>query len=355
MAGAGQRDGLREGPRRELRAGVDIGGTFTDLLLVDDASGDYWVGKTLTTPDDPARAVGDGLRELIGSARRPAGDLAQVVHGTTLVTNAVIERKGEPAALVTTKGFRDAIEIAREHRFDMYDLFIERPTPLAPRALRFEVDERLLADGSVLRPLPEGEVRAVGAALRERGIGAVAVCFLHSYANPAHERRAGELLAEALPGARIALSCDVVGEIREYERTATTLANVYVQRTVEGYLDRIQEELRALGSDAGLLVMLSSGGTATVETARRFPVRLIESGPAAGALAAAHAGRLAGRPNLLSFDMGGTTAKACLVENGAPTVTPELEVDRVYRFKKGSGIPIRAASVDMIEIGAGGG
>ena len=338
-----------------MQAGVDIGGTFTDLLLVDETTGAFWVGKTLTTPDDPARAVTEGLRALLLQTGAAPERLAQVVHGTTLVTNALIERKGDRTALLTTRGFRDAVEIAREHRYDMYDLFLERPAPLAPRELRFEADERLLADGSVYRPLDEAALRETAREIEAAGATAIAVCFLHSYANPAHERRAGELLRDALPDARVALSHEVVSEIREYERATTTLANVYVMRVVERYLGRIEEGLRALGSDGQLFVMLSSGALATVETATRFPVRMIESGPAAGALAAAHAGRLAGRKSLLSFDMGGTTAKACLIEGGAPTVTPELEVDRVYRFKKGSGLPIRAASVDMIEIGAGGG
>src|SRR5688500_13452122 len=281
-----------------MRAGVDIGGTFTDLLLVDDRNGSFWVGKTLTTPDDPARAVTAGLQALLNEAGMAPERLGQVVHGTTLVTNALIERKGDRTALVATRGFRDAVEIAREHRFDMYDLFLERPEPLAPRHLRFEADERLLADGSVYAALDEEGLRRVGREIAEAGVTAVAVCFLHSYANAEHERRAGELLREALPGARLARSWDVVGELREYERTTTTLANVYVMRIVERYLDRIEQGLEALGTRAELLVMLSSGALATVETAKAFPVRMIESGPAAGALAAAHAGRLAGRPNL---------------------------------------------------------
>ena len=338
-----------------LLAGIDIGGTFTDLLLVDAASGEFWVGKTLTTPEDPARGVRVGLQDVLAQAGVAPGRLERAVHGTTLVTNALIERKGERTALVTTKGFRDAVEIAREHRYDMYDILLDRPAPIAPRHLRFEVDERLLADGSEYRAVDPAGVRALAARLKEAGVRAVAICLLHAYRNPAHERQVAEILRVALPDVRIALSSEVAGEIREYERTSTTLANVYVQRVTEEYLDRIQGELAALGSPARLLVMLSSGGTATVETARRFPVRIVESGPAAGALAAAHAGQRAGRPNLLSFDMGGTTAKACLIENGRPFVTAELEVDRVYRFKRGSGLPIQAPAIEMIEIGAGGG
>jgi N-methylhydantoinase A len=313
------------------------------------------VGKTLTTPSDPAEGVRAGLLDALAQAGAPAELLDRVVHGTTLVTNALLERSGDLTALVTTRGFRDAVEIAREHRYDMYDIFLDRPPPIAPRHLRFEVDERLLADGSEYRAVDPAEVTSLATRLRAAGVQAIAICFLHAYCNPAHERQVAEQLRALLPDVRIALSSEVVGEIREYERASTTLANVYVQRITEAYLDRIQAELRALGSPACLLVMLSSGGTATVETARRFPVRVVESGPAAGALAAAFAGRRAGRSNLLSFDMGGTTAKACLIENGEPFVTAELEVDRVYRFKKGSGIPIRAPSIEMIEIGAGGG
>ncbi|MDI3340438.1 MAG: hydantoinase/oxoprolinase family protein [Sphaerobacter sp.] len=338
-----------------LRVGIDIGGTFTDLILVDDRSGTCWVAKTLTTADDPAVGVRRALLQGLELAGAPAEQIRAVIHGTTLVTNAIIERKGDKTALVTTAGFRDAVEIAREHRYDMYDIFIERPKPIAPRHLRFEVNERLLADGSVYRPVDPAEVEALAERLRRAGVEAIAICFLHSYRNPAHERQVAAILAERLPGVRISLSSEVVGEIREYERTSTTLANVYVQRIVEGYLDRLQRELTELGSTATLLIMLSSGGICTVETARRFPVRLIESGPAAGALAAAYVGRLTGRPNLLAFDMGGTTAKACLIEQGRPLITTEFEVDRVYRFKKGSGLPIKASSIELIEIGAGGG
>lgn len=342
-------------PHTRLRAGVDIGGTFTDLLLVDEASGAFWIDKTLTTPADPATGVRTALLQGLELAHLPPSALEAVIHGTTLVTNAIIERKGDRTALVTTRGFRDAVEIAREHRFDMYDIFIDLPQPIAPRRLRFEVDERLLADGSVEKPVDPAQVAEVADRLRQAGVGAVAIVLLHSYANPAHEREVARLLAEHLPDARISLSSEVSGEIREYERSSTTLVNVYVQRLTEDYLARLEALLREIGSRARLLIMLSSGGTATVETARRVPVRLIESGPAAGALAAAYWGNLLGRPNLLSFDMGGTTAKACLIEGGRPLITSEFEVDRVYRFAKGSGLPIRASSIEMIEIGAGGG
>lgn len=347
------------GSEAHWRAGIDIGGTFTDILLIDERTGASWFGKTLTTPDDPARGVASAIAQVLHDATASTTDLHTVIHGTTLVTNALIERKGDRTALVTTRGFRDAVEIAREHRYDMYDLNLDLPRPLAPRHLRFEVDERIRADGSVHTPLDMASVDLVASHLRGAGFGgttgAVAVCLLHGYANPDHERAVGDHLRTSLPGVRIALSHEVAGEIREYERTTTTLANVYVQRLMEGYLDRIRDALSASGSPARLLLMLSAGGTATVDTARRFPIRLVESGPAAGALAAAAHGRETGRTSLLSFDMGGTTAKACLITGGVPPVTTEFEVDRVYRFKAGSGLPVRVPSIDLIEIGAGGG
>jgi N-methylhydantoinase A len=358
---ANPRDGTSASVRpTRWRVGIDIGGTFTDLLLIDDQSpGGAWFGKVLTTPDDPARGVAAALAEALVRADAATRDLATVVHGTTLVTNALIQRKGDRTALVTTRGFRDVVEIAREHRYDMYDLNLDLPRPLAPRHLRFEVDERLRADGTVYTPLDLASVDVVADALHEAGFGgdtgAVAVCLLHAYRNPEHERAVANRLRKRLPSVRLSLSHEVAGEIREYERATTTLANVYVQRLMEGYLGRIEDTLAAAGSPARLLLMLSGGGTATIDTARRFPIRLVESGPAAGALAAAAHGAATGRPNLLSFDMGGTTAKACLITGGIPPVTTEFEVDRVYRFKTGSGLPVRVPSIDLIEIGAGGG
>jgi N-methylhydantoinase A len=346
---------LRDSASRRLRVGIDIGGTFTDFLVADDSAGLVWVGKTLTTQDDPSISVRNGLEHLLNRIGATGADIAAAVHGTTLVTNVILERKGDRTALLTTRGFRDAIEIAREHRYDMYDIFLDLPRPIAPRRLRFEVDERVLANGSVYRPLDPDEVASVAERCAEAGVEAVAVCFLHSYRSPEHERIAAAVLRERLPHARISISSDVAGEIREYERTSTTLVNAYVQRLVVEYLDRIQADLRELGSSARLLVMLSSGATATVDSAKRFPVRLVESGPAAGALAAAYFGTRLGRPNLFSFDMGGTTAKACLIQNGRPRITTDFEVDRVYRFQKGSGLPVKAPAVEMIEIGAGGG
>jgi N-methylhydantoinase A len=337
------------------RVGADVGGTFTDVLVLDDESGAFGVAKTLTTPDDPSVGVLHGIRSALGRLGITASELANVIHGTTLVTNAIIERAGAPTALVTTNGFRDVLDIAREHRYDMYDLLLQQPRPLVPRSSRFEVDERIFADGSVHRPVNLADVDAAARQIRKLGIRSVAIVFLHSFRNPEHEKLVEARFRELLPEVRVSRSSEVAGEIREYERTTTTIANAYVQELLDGYLARLESDLRADGFAGWLFMMLSSGGLATVETAGRFPVRSIESGPAAGALAAAEIGRRSGRLELLSFDMGGTTAKACLIENGRPFTTTEFEVDRVYRFKQGSGLPIRAPGIEMIEIGAGGG
>jgi N-methylhydantoinase A len=338
-----------------MRIGIDIGGTFTDLLLVDDATGASTVVKTLTTTSDPSSAVGEAIRQALVAAGAEAGEVSGVIHGTTLVTNAIIERKGERTALITTRGFRDVLEIRREHRYDMYDLFIDPPKEIVPRHLRLEVDERLLADGSILRPLDAAEVERIASELVERGIVSVAVSLLHSYRNPVHEWMVRDVLELHAPHAHVSLSSEVVNEIKEYERTSTTVCNAYVRSLVDRYLSELARKLNAIGIHARLHIMLSSGGVATVETSRRFPIRLLESGPAAGALAAAHVGQLAGQADLLSFDMGGTTAKLCIIEDGRPMRTSQLEVDRVYRFKKGSGLPVKVPVIDMIEIGAGGG
>ena len=337
------------------RVGSDIGGTFTDLILASEDGRTFQVGKVLTTPDRPDDAVIAGIEAVLGAAHVPPGEVTHVLHGTTLFTNALIERKGARTALVTTKGFRDAVEIAREHRYDMYDLYMQRPRPIAPRHLRFEIDERVLVDGTVRHPIDPDEVRRLAERLRAERIEAVGVCLLHAYANPAHERLVGRILREALPDVAVTLSSELVPEIREYERTSTTLANVYVQRLAQRYLGRLGDRLRGIGVGGGLFIMQSNGGLCEAETGGRYPVRLIESGPAAGALAAAHHGVLLGHKDLLSFDMGGTTAKACVIADGEPLVSPEFEVDRRYHFKKGSGLPIKVPVIEMIEIGTGGG
>ena len=340
---------------RQTRIGVDIGGTFTDLVWVDDATGEVRVGKLLTTPKDPSQAVEQGVVTVLHDAGSQAADVRGVIHGTTLATNALIERKGARTGLLTTAGFRDAVEIGREGRYDMYDLFIDQPSPLVPRHLRLEVKERVMAGGSVLTPLDGGSARAAIARLKDAGVEAVAICLLHAYRNPVHERALKDICAELLPGVPVSCSSEVVPEIREYERTSTTCANVYVMPLMARYLDDLEHKLQDLGIPGRFYIMLSAGGVATPDTAKRVPIRLVESGPAAGALAAARMARELGEPKLLSFDMGGTTAKACVIDGGEPLLAREFEVARADRFKKGSGLPIRVPCIELIEIGAGGG
>lgn len=338
------------------RIGADIGGTFTDLFLISDDGTKFQIGKVLTTPDNPDEAVVAGVGQVLAESNTGAQDVSHIVHGTTLFTNALIERKGARTALITTLGFRDAIEIAREHRYDMYDLRMERPRPLAPRHLRFEVDERVLADGSIRKPLDDADVLSIAQRLKEEKVEAVGVCLIHSYLNAAHEKRIGELLAREVPDVSVTLSSDLVPEIREYDRTSTTLANVYVKGIAEKYLGKLQTRLqKEHGLNGALFIMQSNGGVCEIETARDYPIRLVESGPAAGAQAAAYYGKLTGHHDLLSFDMGGTTAKACVIINGEPLIAPEFEVDRQYEFKKGSGLPVKVPVIEMIEIGTGGG
>src|SRR5438552_12553799 len=337
------------------RVGVDIGGTFTDLVLVDESTGALRVGKVLTTAKDPAHGVEQGIHGLLDESRVAAREVRATVHGTTLATNALIERKGAKTALLTTAGFRDALEIRHEGRYDMYDLLIDPPAPLVPRHLRREVDERLMPEGTVLRPLDEAAARRVIAGLVDDGVEAVAICLLHAYLNPVHERRLAELVREAAPHVLVSCASDVVPEIREYERSSTTTANVYVAPLMARYLEDLERRLTGLGVPGQLYIMQSSGGIALPPLARRLPIRLVESGPAAGALAAAQAARERGDARLLSFDMGGTTAKACVIDEGVPLVGREFEVARADRFKKGSGLPIRVPVIELIEIGAGGG
>lgn len=338
-----------------FRIGVDIGGTFTDLIVINQETGAFAVGKVLTTPADPSQAVETVLVETLERAGIAMAGVQHLVHGTTLVTNAVIERKGAQTALLTTQGFRDSVVIGREQRYDLYDLNLEHPRPLVPRYLRFDVPERTLADGTIFQELDEAYVERLARELSERGIQAVAIVFLHSFTNPEAERAARGAIERAAPELRVALSSDVVPEIREYERASTTIANVYVQERVERYLRELEARLARLGFTGSFFLMLSSGGIATVDTAVRYPVRLLESGPAAGALAATTYGNAAGHPNVLSFDMGGTTAKLCVIDQGRPLIAHSFEVDRIYRFKKGSGLPITIPVIEMIEIGTGGG
>jgi N-methylhydantoinase A len=338
---------------RTARLAVDIGGTFTDLVLaLPDRS---LSAKVLTTSDAPERAVLEGTATILAQAGIGAADLALVIHGTTLATNALIERKGAPTALVTTNGFRDSLEIAYEHRFEQYDLYMERPEPLVARPWRFEVPERVAADGTVLLPMDEVAVERIGAAARAEGAKAIAICFLHAYQNDAHERRAKDILSRHFAPEVIAISSEVCPEIREYERTSTTVANAYVLPLMERYLRRLEDGLKAIGSNAPLLLIMSSGGITTVETARRFPIRLVESGPAGGAILAQMIAAESGITRALSFDMGGTTAKITLIDDMKPQQARHFEIARAARFVKGSGIPVRIPVIDMVEIGAGGG
>jgi N-methylhydantoinase A/oxoprolinase/acetone carboxylase beta subunit len=339
---------------QRARIAVDIGGTFTDLVLLSHGRVSASV-KLLTTPGDPSEAVEEGIAELLEGVS--PGDVGEVVHGTTLVANALIERSGPPTALITTKGFRDVLSIRREQRYDLYDLFLDMPEPLVPRRLRFEVDERVLADGSVDRALDSGEVRRAARRLLREGVAAVAVCLLHAYRTDDHERLVEDVLRAAAPGVAVSLSSDVGPEVGEFVRMSTTVANAYVLPLVGRYLEMLEKRLEGLGLSGPLRIMLSTGGggLAGAATARRYPIRLLESGPAAGALSAAYWGGAAGHSDVLAFDMGGTTAKACVIEHGRPTVAKEVEAARVYRFTKGSGLPIRVPVIDLIEIGAGGG
>jgi N-methylhydantoinase A len=330
---------------------VDIGGTFTDLVLVEDGVVRR-AAKTPTTPDDPSQGVENGLRELLVDVD-PAE--VEVVHGTTLVSNALIERKGAKTALVTTRGFRDVLDIAREQRYDLYDLGLELPPPLVARRHRYEADERILADGTVDIPLTREEAGRIAEEIGDEGFDSVAVSLLHAYRYRDHELLLEEVLRDQLPGVPVSLSSDVVPELGEYARTSTVVANAYARPLVDTYLSLLEERIAKLGIRGSVYVMLSTGGLAAIATARRYPVLLCESGPAAGVLAGGFWGAKAGERNVLAFDMGGTTAKASLVHEGAPLLTRETEVARVHRFAKGSGLPLRVPVIDLIEIGAGGG
>jgi N-methylhydantoinase A len=346
---------MRASSRTGFALGVDIGGTFTDLVLLDRATGRVAAGKVLTSYGDVAQAVLEGIHRLLAEHALPAENIRTVVHGTTLVTNALIERRGARTALVVTRGFRDILEMARESRYDIYDIGIEIPAPLVPRARVFEVTERMDRNGRVVTPLAPDEVRLIAHELRAHRLESVAVCLLHAFRNPAHERAIAALLGEEIPGLAVSLSSDVVPDIREYERASTTVANAYVQPAIRQYLDRLSQGFHRLAIRAPLLIMTSDGGTVSGEIAARYPVRLVESGPAGGVLAAAHLAQQVGLRDVIAFDMGGTTAKICIVEDGEPARANDFEVGRVYRFAQGSGLPLRAPVLQMIEIGAGGG
>ncbi len=335
--------------------GCDIGGTFTDFALFNQETGEVDVGKCLTTPQDPSEGVFTGIIDLKEMQGDYLVNTEKIIHGTTLIINAIIERKGAKTALITTKGFRDIIEIGREKRYDLYDMYGVFPTPIVPRHLRKEVNERIYADGRVLVPLDTDEVRKVISDLTRQGVESIAVCLLHSYANPSHEEAIERVVRKNRPELIISLSSDVLPEIKEYERTTTTTLNAYTKPLINKYLTSLEAKFREAGFTGKLFLMLSSSGIASVDTAKRFPVRVSESGPAAGVLAAQYYGQLGGLKNVISFDMGGTTAKVSLIVDGKTSMASDYEVDRVRRFIKGSGTPLRIPVLDLIESGAGGG
>ena len=339
--------------KQDCRLAVDIGGTFTDVVL-ERPEGNI-SGKVLTTPGAPEQGVATGIATLLQAGTVCPDRIALVVHGTTLATNAIIERRGAPTALLTTQGFRDTLAFAYSHRFDQYDLSLTRPEPLIERRLRLEASERIAADGSVLKPLDEAALRETAQVLRDNDITALAICFLHAYANGAHELRARDILLEEIPGLYISLSHEVCPEIREYERTSTTVSNAYVQPLMAGYLGKLNGALEGLCITCPLLLITSAGSLTSIDTAIRFPIRLVESGPAGGAIFSQSVARQLGAEQAIAFDMGGTTAKIVLVNGYEPRQSRAMEVARAHRFLPGSGIPLRIPVIDMIEIGAGGG
>ena len=337
------------------RIGFDIGGTFTDFILIDGATGALHLHKCLTTPEDPSIGALEGMADLLRAASVDLVDVGHVVHGTTLVTNAIIERNGARLGLLTTRGFRDILEMGTEQRYDIHDLFLTFPEPLAARRDRREIAERVSREGVVLEAIDLAAVRREVRELIEDGVEALAVCFLHAYKNPVHERAVRDLVRTEFPDLTVSVSSDVHPQISEYERSSTTAANAYVQPLMSAYVRRLERALRERGFCGRFHLIQSSGGLTAPETAVRLPVRFLESGPAGGAQASALVGRAIGHADLLSFDMGGTTAKASLVQNGEPDIAPMLEAARVRRFKRGSGLPVHAPVIDMMEIGAGGG
>ena len=337
------------------RLGCDIGGTFTDFVLLNDQTGEIQINKCLTTPKDPSDAVEEGIREMERKTSGFMGKLDEVIHGTTLVINSIIERKGAKTGLITTRGFRDVLELGREIRYAPYDIFSEYPKPLIPRRLRLEVDERVRSDGTILKPLDPEEARKVVYQLMDMGVESIAVCLINSFENPTHELIIKDIILGEAPGMSVSISCEVLPQIREYERTSTTVTNAYVKPLTGRYLSRLSTRLESIGFRGRLFIMLASGGITSVDTAAEFPVRVIESGPTAAVIAGQYYGRLFNIPEMFCFDMGGTTAKSCLIQGGVAGVVPTFEVGRVQRFMKGSGLTIQVPVVDLMEIGAGGG
>jgi len=335
--------------------GCDIGGTFTDFVLLDDETGEIKTGKCLTTPRDPSDAVEEGIRALEKTTPDFVGKLDELIHGTTLVINSIIERKGARTGLITTKGFRDILEIGREIRYAPYDIFAEFPKPLVPRRYRVEVDERIRSDGTILKPLDHEDARRAVKSLIDMGVESIAVCLINSFENPVHEKMVEEIIKEEAPWVSTSISYRVLPQIKEYERTSTTVTNAYVKPLTGRYLSKLSDRLASIGFRGKLFIMLSSGGITSVETAAEFPVRIIESGPTAAVIAGQYYGKHFNIPEMFCFDMGGTTAKSCLIQKGVAGVVPTFEVGRVQRFMKGSGLTIQVPVVDLMEIGAGGG
>ena len=340
---------------KHYRLGCDIGGTFTDFVLLNDHTGEIRTGKCLTTPQDPSDAVEEGIRELEATMPDFVAKLDELIHGTTLVINSIIERKGAKTGLITTKGFRDVLEIGREMRYAPYDLFAEFPQPLVPRRYRLEVDERVRSDGSVIKALDPEEARQVVRSLLSLGVESIAVCLINSFENPAHELMLQEIIEKEAPGLSVSISYHVLPQIKEYERTSTTVTNAYVKPLTGRYLSKLAGRLETIGFQGKLFIMLSSGGVTSLETAAEFPVRIIESGPTAAVIAGQYYGKHFNISEMFCFDMGGTTAKSCLIQKGVAGVVPTFEVGRVQRFMKGSGLTIQVPVVDLMEIGAGGG
>lgn len=337
------------------KLGIDIGGTFTDLVLLDQKNHVLYFGKTLTTYPDPTLGILNGVNELLNQHGKFIKDVNTLIHGTTLVTNAIIERKGASTALLTTKGFEDVLEIGREMRYDIYDVFIKMPKPLVPKEFRKGVVERTDKSGKILTKLDLAATEKIIQGLQKKGIQSVAVALLHSYANTQHEKQIGALLQKKFPQLTYSLSSEVMPEIREYERSSATVMNAYVQPLTGNYLKNLRGKLNVLGFSGIIHIMNSAGRLTTIEGARKFPVQLLESGPAGGTMAGVFFGKLLGKKDLIAFDMGGTTAKASMIRNNLPEITNHFEAAREKRFKKGSGLPVRIPVIDMIEIGAGGG
>ena len=340
--------------KKPARLAVDIGGTFTDVVL-ELPTGERITTKLLTTYDHPGKAVLEGITGVMGRAGLGPSDIGLIIHGTTLATNALIERRGANTALLTTEGHRDTLEMAHEDRFEQYDINIDRPIPLVPRHLRLPVRERMDRDGNILIELDESTILRHLSILEDYEIQSVAIGYLHAFVNPIHEIRTREILVNARPDLSISLACEVAPEIREFERLSTACANAYVRPLMTSYLARLADQLKIQGFLCPFLLMTSGGGLTTLDTATRFPIRLVESGPAGGAILAQRISEHLGLDRMLSFDMGGTTAKLCLIDDGKPLTSRSFEVDRVYRFKKGSGLPVRIPVIEMVEIGAGGG